>query len=238
MSATDVPKILARRLQAVEDRIAAACRRAGRARGDVTLVAVTKTVAADVARVLHQLGAADLGENRPQALWTKAATLPQTVRWHMVGHLQRNKVERTLPLVHMIHSVDSVRLLEAVEGEAERQSMQVDVLLEVNASREATKHGFAVAEVPGLLPRIHQFQFVRVCGLMTMAAPEADPQRCRPTFAELRQLREKLQRETGPHEFRHLSMGMSNDFEVAIEEGATLIRLGTVLFEGLTGKEP
>ena len=234
MNVNNLRELLAERLQAVEKRIASVCARTKRPRGDVTLVAVTKQVSAEAAQHLHQLGIIDLGENRPQELWAKSAILPNTVRWHMIGHLQRNKVERTLPLVQMIHSVDSLRLLEAIEQEAERRLKQVDVLLEVNASREETKHGFSGDEILGLLPRIHQMQFVHVCGLMTMAAPEANPERCRPTFAELRQLQERVLPETGPpHEFQHLSMGMSNDFEVAIEEGATLVRLGTVLFEGL-----
>src|SRR5262249_52795723 len=135
--------VLADRLRSVEDRIAAACRRAGRSRGKVTLVAVTKTVGPEVAAVLPELGVSDLGESRPPELWRKAAALPATVRWHLVGHLQRNKVERTLPLVQMIHSVDSIRLLTALEQEAERLLCTFPVLLEVNASREVSKHGFA-----------------------------------------------------------------------------------------------
>lgn len=226
--------LLARRLQAVEERITAACVRAGRTRNEVTLVAVTKTVPAAIAGELHALGVADLGENRPQELWGKAAALPDTVRWHMVGHLQRNKVERTLPLVQLIHGADSVRLLDALEEEAGKQGRGVDVLLEVNASREASKHGFAPAELPGLLPRLMKLRRVRVCGLMTMAAPAEDPEHCRPTFAELRTLRDQLRATLPPpHDCGQLSMGMSNDFEIAIEEGATLVRLGTVLCEGL-----
>src|SRR5262249_55409505 len=154
---------------------------AGRARSDVTLVAVTKTVNADVAASLPALGVFDLGENRPQALWAKTAELPATVRWHLIGHLQRNKVERTLPLVHMIHSVDSVRLLEALEREAERLARTVPVLLEVNASAEASKHGFAPAEVLPLVPRLQSLRHVHMRGLMTMAALQ-EPEACRPTF--------------------------------------------------------
>jgi PLP dependent protein len=226
------------RLAVVEARIAAACTRAGRPRGDVTLVAVTKTASVEAAAALVALGVRDLGESRPQELWRKAAALPAGVRWHLVGHLQRNKVERTLPLVDLIHSVDSVRLLTALEEEAARKQRTVEALLEVNASREANKHGFVPEEMPALLPQIHRLQFVHVRGLMTMAAYEEDPGRCRPTFAALRELRDRLQRETGPpHELGQLSMGMSNDYEVAIEEGATLVRVGTALFEGLEGGE-
>jgi pyridoxal phosphate enzyme (YggS family) len=224
---TDLRSILSDRLRQVRERIAAASARAGRPAEGVTLVAVTKTASAEVAAVMPELGVNDLGESRPQELWRKAADL--------IGHLQRNKVERTLPLVHLIHSVDSLRLLTALEQEAERLLCTFSVLLEVNASREASKHGFPPEEVLTLLPRIHQLQFVHVRGLMTMAAPEDDPERCRPTFAALRNLAERFNRESGPpHELDQLSMGMSNDFEVAIEEGATLVRLGSVLFEGLS----
>src|SRR5947209_3092699 len=134
---------LKKRLAIVEERIAAACRRAGRPRSEVTLVAVTKTVPLDFAECLVELGVFDLGENRPQELWRKAAELPQTIRWHMIGHLQRNKIERTLPLAHLIHSVDSLRLLEALDA----QGREVPVLLEVNTGGEANKHGFGAFEI-------------------------------------------------------------------------------------------
>jgi len=225
---------LAGRLQAVEERLRAACRRAGRDRAEVALVAVTKTVPPEVAAELVRMGVTDLGESRPQELWRKAAALPPSVRWHLVGHLQRNKAERTLPLVELIHSVDSLRLLTALEQEAARQQRAADVLLEVNTSGEVAKHGFAPDEVPGLVPHVAALRRVRVRGLMTMAADTNDPEVCRPTFAELRRLRERLQAEVGDaHQLEHLSMGMSNDFEVAIEEGATLIRVGSALFEGV-----
>jgi PLP dependent protein len=228
--------LLGDRLATVEERIGAACRRAGRARGEVTLVAVTKTVSVAVAGQIAELGFLDLGENRPQELWRKAAALPGA-RWHLIGHLQRNKIDRTLPLVHRIHSTDSVRLLEALEQEAGRRGCPVEVLLECNASGEASKHGFALAEVPALVPQLAQCRHVHITGLMTMAALEPDPEQCRPTFAALRRMRDQLRPELSPpHRFEHLSMGMSNDFDVAIEEGATLIRLGTVIFEGMEEK--
>jgi pyridoxal phosphate enzyme (YggS family) len=224
------------RLADVEARLGAACERAGRRRADVTLVAITKTVSTEVAALLPQVGVFNLGESRPQELWRKAAAV-LGVRWHLVGHLQRNKVERTLRLVCCIHSVDSVRLLQAIEAEAARRRLPADVLLEVNCSGETSKSGFAPADVPGLAPALARLEWVNVAGLMTMAAPEEDPQRCRPAFALLRQLRDELRAEVGPGLLlKELSMGMSNDFEVAVEEGATLVRLGTVLFEGLPGE--
>src|SRR5262245_41759302 len=150
MSKSNVKQILADRIAAVEERLQAACRRSARKRSEITLVAITKTISPNTAALLPDLGVFDLGENRPQELWIKTGVLPPAVRWHMVGHLQRNKVERTLPLVRMIHSVDSVRLLLALEQEAVKQARVIEVLLEVNASREASKHGFAPAELSGL----------------------------------------------------------------------------------------
>jgi pyridoxal phosphate enzyme (YggS family) len=223
--------LLQERLAQVEARLEAACRRAGRARSDVTLVAVTKKVAAEAAEVLTTLGIRDLGENRPQELWRKAEQVKAPVQWHLIGHLQRNKVERTLPLVQLIHSVDSVRLLTALEEEGLKQGRQVLALLEVNASGEASKHGFAPAELREVVPVVRALRQVQVRGLMTMA-PLVEPEECRPTFAALRGLRDEL-REALPG-MELLSMGMSNDFEVAIEEGATHVRLGSVFFEELS----
>ncbi|HEV3121834.1 MAG TPA: YggS family pyridoxal phosphate-dependent enzyme, partial [Isosphaeraceae bacterium] len=221
---------------AVEERLAAACRRAGRERAEITLVAVTKTVSADVARCLPALGVHHLGENRPQELTRKAALLPAAVHWHLIGHLQRNKIDRTLPLVSCIHSVDSVRLLQALDQEAGKQGKGVAVLVEVNAGGEGSKQGFAPADVPALAPVLRALRNVEVKGLMTMAALQ-EPESCRPTFALLRGLRDRLRRALEPpHTVEHLSMGMSNDFEVAVEEGATFVRLGSVLFQGVTDR--
>jgi pyridoxal phosphate enzyme (YggS family) len=237
MAPSDQRAILWDRLASVNERIGAACVRAGRQRSDVTLVAVTKSVTSEVAALLPELGVFDLGESRPQELWRKAATLPATVRWHLIGHLQRNKVERTLPLVQRIHSVDSLRLLEALDHEATKAGRPIRVLLEVNVSGEASKSGFAPTAVPALALRLADLAGVRVEGLMTMAAQHDDLEACRPTFAGLRELRDRLRSEWGPlgATLTQLSMGMSNDFEVAVEEGATLVRIGSSLFEGLPG---
>ena len=235
--------MLAARLAAVDSGLGAACRRAGRARGDVTLVAVTKTAPGEAAAELVGLGACDLGENRPQELRRKAAVLPPSVRWHLIGHLQRNKIERTLPLVHRIHSVDSLRLLQAAstqEAGAAAVSRSVDALLEVNASREGSKQrlfgaGGSRADQRLAAGTVDAGVTSACRGLMTMAAYEEDPQRCRPTFVALRVLRDRLRAAVGAaHSLADLSMGMTNDFEIAVEEGATLVRIGTALFEGLT----
>lgn len=228
-----IRETLARRLEAIMARVAAACARVGRDPSTVTLVAVTKTVGHEVASALVDLGVPDLGENRPQELWRKAE-LVRGARWHAIGHLQRNKVERTLPLVSLIHSCDSVRLLEAIHAEASRRNLAARVLLEVNCSGEGAKQGFEPGEVPPLAAALNAMKCLEVHGLMTMAAIAENPESARPAFRRLA----SLSRELRPlmdsrHPLGQLSMGMSGDFEVAIEEGATIIRLGTILVGGL-----
>jgi PLP dependent protein len=223
--------ILAGRLAFVHERIAQACQRAGRRPLEVTLVAVTKTVSPQIAKIATELGMLDLGENRPQELRKKAEAAP-AARWHLIGHLQRNKIERTVPLVSLIHSVDSERLLESLDAFGCKRGAPVQVLLEVNCSREQSKGGFAPEAVSTLCDRLVSLVGVSIRGLMTMAAYGDDPETARPAFAELRRLRDDLAARTGLA-LPELSMGMSGDFEVAIEEGSTFVRIGTMLFEGL-----
>jgi PLP dependent protein len=231
MTDPELRSVLSDRVASVRGRIADACRRAGRDPGGVTLVAVTKTVSPHIAAIAAELGLHDLGESRPQELWKKAAAVPG-VRWHLIGHLQRNKLDRTVPLVTLLHSVDSERLLAALDAFGRARGAPVPVLLEVNVSGEASKGGFAPADVPTALDAARALPGVDVRGLMTMAAYSEDPEATRPTFATLRGLREALRARTGAA-LPELSMGMSNDFEIAVEEGATLVRIGTTLFEGL-----
>ena len=231
MTDEELKAMLTERIAAVEARVTAACQRAGRPRDSATIVAITKTVSMRVAALLPGLGVPDLGENRPQELWKKAAAIPDA-RWHFTGHLQRNKIDPTLPFVETMHTLDSERLAAAVHAFGAKRGRPVPVLLEVNCSREAAKGGFAPAELPGVADKLAPLDGLRVEGLMTMAAHADDPEASRPTFAELRTLRDALRERTG-WPLPHLSMGMTGDFEVAIEEGATFVRLGTILFEGL-----
>jgi pyridoxal phosphate enzyme (YggS family) len=212
------------RLAEVRSRIAAAAKISGRDASAVTLVGVTKTATVEVAAEAFALGLHDLAESKPQELWRKAAAIP-AARWHLIGHLQRNKLDRTMPLVSLIHSVDSVRLLESLDAFGVNRGTPVPVLLEVNCSREESKGGFT----PKDLPAIEELRGITVQGLMTMAAYSEDAEAARPAFIELRELRDALRARTGLP-LPHLSMGMSNDFEIAVQEGATLVRLGTVLF--------
>jgi hypothetical protein len=217
---------IADNLRSVRERIARAAEAAGRTADEIMLVAVTKYVGPREVAELVRAGCADLGESRPQELWSKAsevaAAAASPMRWHLVGHLQRNKVRRTLPLVSMIHSVDSERLLAAIDAESASPS-PARVLLEVNTSGEAAKHGLAPDAVEPLLASATRFPRVAICGLMTIAALEGGHAVAARNFATLRELRDRLQ-------LKELSMGMSGDFEVAIREGATIVRIGSALW--------
>jgi PLP dependent protein len=227
----DARTVLAERLTTVRGRIADACKRVGRDPSEVTLVGVSKTASPKVAATAAELGLLDLAESRPQELWKKAAAVP-SARWHLIGHLQRNKLDRTIPLIALMHSVDSERVLEALAAFGDKRGVAVPVLLEVNCSREAAKGGFSPEALPAISDKALSLPGIALRGLMTMAAYSDNPEDARPTFAELRRLRDELQTPTGLA-LPELSMGMSGDFETAIEEGATLVRIGTMLFEGL-----
>ncbi len=221
-------------LARVRDLIAVAAERSGRTADSVSLVAVTKSVDARPARELVAAGCTNLGEGRPQELWSKQAALADLrIRWHLVGHLQRNKVERTLPMVSLIHSVDSLRLLQTIDGAAAAQNQPAAVLLEVNISGDAAKHGFSPAEMPERFGEAQKFTHVQIRGLMGMASLEGDATIARRDFQQLRALRDRLRSLPGGAELEELSMGMSGDFEIAIEEGATIVRIGSALFDGV-----
>jgi pyridoxal phosphate enzyme (YggS family) len=222
-------------LSRVRERIAVAAAKSGRPADAVRLVGVTKYVDAATARLLVEAGLKDLGESRPQELWAKAAALADVKpHWHLIGHLQRNKVARTVPLWPVIHSADSLRLLEEISRVAQGLGGTIEVLLEVNISGDETKHGFQSEDLAPILPRIGNLPSVQVQGLMTMAAREGDLDRARRDFAALRKLRDRLAVNCPQWvALNELSMGMSGDFEVAIEEGATIVRVGSALFEGV-----
>lgn len=227
--------VLSKNLHRVRKRIAAACARAGRAPDEVTLIAVTKDAELDWVRGLIDLGVIDLGESRPQQLVARAEQFPSTVCWHQIGHLQRNKADILLPVADRIHSVDSLRLIEHLAKRATKLGCRPRILLEVNVSGEASKDGFKVEELLAAWPLILEHGSLMIDGLMTMAPHEDDPEAARPAFRGLRELRDRLRDSSGGRDLlSDLSMGMSGDFEIGIEEGATLIRIGSSLFEGLT----
>ena len=226
---------LGENLARVGDRIAAAAHRSGRRPADITLVAVTKYVDANIVPHLVAVGCTNIGESRPQELWSKAESLANLpVRWHLVGHLQRNKVDRTLPLVSLIHSLDSLRLAKAINDSAAKADRRIRALIEVNVSGDSAKHGFAAAQVETVLPQLAALDHLEVRGLMCMASPEGDLEAARCQFSALRKLRDSLRPSAPPGiQLIELSMGMSGDFEIAIEEGATVVRIGSAIIEGL-----
>lgn len=214
------------RLEAVRDRIADAAMRAGRSTSGITLVAVSKTFPDDVVRAARAAGQVDFGESRAQALTARLeADPPLAARWHFVGRLQRNKVDKVVRAATVIHSVDRMSLAEAIAEEAAATSGVQRVLVQVNVGEDPAKAGFSVADAPGAVARIRELPGISVQGLMTIPPLGEDP---RPLFARLRALRDDL-RERFP-EVVHLSMGMSGDFAVAVEEGATIVRVGSAIF--------
>ena len=225
---------LADNLECVTAEIAAACSRAGRSQDEVTLIAVTKYTELVWVQRLIELGVRNLGESRPQQLLERAEQLSADVHWHMIGHLQRNKVKPVLPRTVLIHSVDSLRLLERISVLAAELSLRPRVLLEVNVSGEESKDGLLDSDLNAQWDSIQAIPNVDVVGLMTMAPLTNDSAVTRRVFRSLRQLRNELAARAAPHvKLTELSMGMSGDFAVAIEEGATLVRIGSRLFAGL-----
>jgi len=215
----------------VENRIKEACKRCGRDRSEVTLIAVSKTKPADMIREAYQWGIRDFGENKVQEICDKYEQLPDDIRWHMIGHLQRNKVKQVIDKAVLIHSVDSVRLAEQIEEEAAKKEICVDILLEVNVADEESKFGFRLEETEQAIRDISVFPHISIKGLMTIAPFVENSEQNRPVFKELNQFYVDMQRKNIDNvNMNMLSMGMTGDYEIAIEEGATLVRVGTGIF--------
>jgi pyridoxal phosphate enzyme (YggS family) len=221
--------MVAERIRHIEKRMADACVRAGRDPQEVKLVAVTKTQSPDIINEALHAGLTDIGENRVQEFLRKKDSL-HPHRMHMIGHLQRNKVKYLVGDVVMIHSVDSVALAAEIGRRSQAAALTTDILLEVNTSGEESKFGFAPAALPDAAREILSMPHIRLRGLMTVAAFVEDPETVRPAFRQLRQLRDDLAAAHPDAVLTELSMGMTNDFEVAIEEGATLLRIGSAIF--------
>ena len=218
-------------LDSVRAAIAEAARLSGRDPSAITLVAVTKKQEPALVRELFALGVSDFGENYPQALWGKVSDLDDlAARWHLIGHLQGNKVARTVPLVRVIHSVDSLKLLRALDSLNLADPPQV--CLQVNCSGEASKHGWSPSGVLDDAEAISACRNVPIAGLMTIARLDSDEASTRASFSQARELKQQLAEKTGLA-LPDLSMGMSNDFREAIAEGATIVRIGSALFEGV-----
>lgn len=213
-------------LEAVKRSIESASRKAGRAGDDVTLIVVTKTRSIAEIKEAIACGVRDIGENYVQEAESKYSEIGDIVQWHMIGHLQRNKARHVVEFASMIHSVDDLELAREISRRAQNIGKRIDVLVEVKVSDEPTKFGAGADEALRLIENIAGFEGIRVCGLMGMAPFLENPEETRPFFSQLRRLWEKL-----PDEQRlFLSMGMTQDFEIAIEEGSNMVRIGTAIF--------
>ena len=223
--------MVAENLMDVERRVCEACRRAGRSRDEVTLIAVSKTKPVEMLEEVYGAGTRYFGENKVQELVDKYEVMPKDIHWQMIGHLQRNKVKYIIDKAELIHSVDSIRLAETIDREAEKKGIVANVLLEVNMAREETKFGLMPEEVPDFVRQIAGFQHIKVQGLMTIAPFVENAEENRRYFKNLYQLYVDIKSKNIDNgTMSVLSMGMTGDFEVAIEEGATMIRVGTGIF--------
>ena len=223
----------------VNERITRAAARSNRTPDSIELVAVTKGRSANEIQAVLNAGVRNIGENRVQEAQQKYAAVTsdtvsdsKTCRWHLIGHLQRNKVKAALEMFSLIHSVDSLRLLAEIARRSEERTQQVDVLIQVNTTRETSKYGLESDDLLAFIADAQAYPTVNIVGLMTMGQLSPSPDVNRPAFALLRSLAEKVEAEQFPGvTMRYLSMGMTNDFEVAIEEGANLVRIGRAIFE-------
>lgn len=223
--------MLRQNLEEVEHKVQTACDRAGRKRSEVTLIAVSKTKPVEMLQEIYDCGQLDFGENKVQELVDKYEVLPSDIHWHLIGHLQRNKVKHVVDKACLIHSVDSVRLAKTISDEAVKKQCQVSILIEVNVAEEESKFGVSVEETLPLIEEISSYPNIHIEGLMTIAPFVECPEDNRAVFRKLRQLSVDITAKNINNVNVHiLSMGMTNDYEVAIEEGATMVRVGTGIF--------
>lgn len=220
---------LSDRLQAIRDRVATAASRSSRASSSVELLAVSKTFPVEAIQEAVAAGQFAFGENKVQEVLAKAPLLPSTLQWHLIGHLQSNKVRKILPLVQSIHSVGSLDLAGDIDRIATDLGLFPKVYIEVNLASESSKHGFTAAALRSSLESLYALRRLEILGLMCIPPFDADPAKSRPYFVQLRELRDELEK-LGGTPLPHLSMGMSHDFDIAIEEGATIVRVGSAIF--------
>lgn len=222
-------------LEEVREKIRQACQRSGRREEDVTLISVSKTKPVEMLKEAYEAGSRDFGENRVQEILEKYGQMPEDVRWHMIGHLQKNKVRQVIDKAVLIHSVDTVELAEQIEKDAAKRDLTVDILLEVNVAEEESKFGFRTEEVEAAVMKIKELPHVRIKGLMTIAPFVSNSEDNREVFKKLYQLYVDIRSKNIDNvNMSVLSMGMTGDYEVAVEEGATMIRVGTGIFGART----
>lgn len=218
-------------LEVIEENICNACKKAGRSRDEVTLIAVSKTKPVEDLQAVYDLNIRDFGENKVQELKDKIEVMPKDMKWHMIGHLQRNKVKYIIGKVELIHSVDSLRLAEEISKQAKKNNVNADILVEVNIGDEDSKFGISTDEVIELVKDIAKLENISIKGLMCVAPYVVDSEENRPLFHKIKDLSVDIMSENIDNvSMSILSMGMSNDYQVAIEEGATMVRIGSNLF--------
>ena len=223
--------MISENIKSVSERIQEACKKSGRNPEEVTLISVSKTKPLEMLKEAYAAGSRDFGENKVQELCDKIPEMPEDVRWHMIGHLQTNKIKYIIGRTALIHSVDTLHLAEAIEKEATKREITADILVEVNVAGEDSKFGTSDMEAnKELIRRISELQHLRLCGLMTIAPYTDDPETNRPYFRTLRELLYSDEMRGFFPERPVLSMGMSGDYEIAVEEGATHVRVGTGIF--------
>lgn len=223
--------MISKNLEYVRRNIEEACRRVGRRPEEVTLITVSKTHPVPMLKEAYEAGARDFGENKVQELVDKLPQLPEDIMWHMIGHLQRNKVKYIIGRTALIHSVDSLRLAEEINNEAVKRGVTADILIEVNVAEEESKFGVTVRELPALIEEIAKLPGVRIKGLMTIAPYTENPEENRVYFRKLKQLSVDIKNKNIDNvSMDVLSMGMTGDYEVAVEEGSTCVRVGTGIF--------
>ena len=224
-------QIIENNIEVIQFRINQAAQRSGRTLDQIQLVAIGKNHPVSCIQAAIDSGLTDLGENRVQEAKSKKQLINSNVRWHLVGHLQTNKAKAALDIFDLIHSVDRVRLMNRIQELAKLSNRKVQVLIQVNTSAEPSKFGIMPEQIRPFFDQVASLDRVAICGLMTIARFSTDPETCRPYFRQLRALMAQVSEQNYPNfQAKYLSMGMSNDFEVAIEEGANLVRIGTSIF--------
>ena len=223
--------MLENNLKNIEENIIEVCNKVNINSNEITLIAVSKTKPLETIKEVYNLGVRNFGENKVQELKEKYNLLPKDIKWHMIGHLQTNKVKDIIDKVHLIHSVDSIHLAEVIEKEAAKKDIIVNILLEVNASGEESKYGIKAEELNEVIEEISKFSHIKIKGLMTVAPYTINPEENREFFSKLRELSIEIKEKNIYNvDMEILSMGMTNDYKVAIEEGATMVRIGTGIF--------
>ncbi|MBI4388524.1 MAG: YggS family pyridoxal phosphate-dependent enzyme [Candidatus Omnitrophica bacterium] len=222
--------MVAEKLKELRLKISSICQKIGRAEKEIELVLVTKQVGSEAIREAYALGVKDFGENRVREWLQKKGELPQDIRWHLIGHLQTNKVKDCIAGVNLIHSLDSIHLAHAIETNAGKQGITVNCLIQVNVSGEATKHGIKEEEVEPFVREALKLPHICLNGFMTIGPLTEDKLLVRSSFQKLREVRDQMRKKIPQVDWKYLSMGMSSDFQIALEEGANLLRIGTAVF--------